>query len=452
MRPSFLLGLAASVCALALTEHSARACGGCFTTTESDSVVTDHRMILSISPQQTTLYDQIRYAGSPASFAWVLPISGVARVGLSSDLIFATLDQQTQTQVIAPPRKNCPSEPYCGDSEGSVDGAAKSSSSDASAGEPPVTVTKSEVVGPYETVQLHSTDPNALNAWLAAHNFVVPAAVQPIISQYVADHFDFLAMKLVPGAQVQSMRPVRVTTAGAAPVLPLRMVAAGTGPTVGLTLWVVAEGRYEPQNFPFFQIDASELVWDFATRSSNFKSLRAAKEAALNGRGWEVESSSDLYTVSFSNRIRAEATNGDYLAVEGGDGAPDAGMAESADHVRDADLATLFADLHGTTARVTRLRADLAHASLVDDLVLQASPVQDPLDRTRRATLPVDETVCPTYPPCDPNRGGLSAGGGGDGCNSSGHKTDDDLFMGTLLASFAITLFSRAKRKDRKAA
>ena len=448
MRLSLFLGLAASVCALALTEHSARACGGCFTMPESDSVVTDHRMILSISPQQTTLYDQIRYSGSPTSFAWVLPISGLASVGLSSDLVFATLDQQTETQVIAPPRKNCSGEPYCPDEHGSLSADASAMSSDSSAA-PPVTVTKSEVVGPYETVQLHSTDPNALNAWLVAHKFVVPAAVQPIISQYVADHYDFLAMKLVPGASVQSMRPVRVTTAGAAPVLPLRMVAAGTGPTVGLTLWVVAEGRYEPQNFPFFQIDASEVVWDFATRSSNFKSLRTAKEAALNGRGWEVESSSDLFLDSFVRQIRAEAATVDYPAVEGGDGAPDSGIAQTPEHARDADLATLFAGLPGSTARVTRLRADLAHASLVDDLFLQASSVQDPLDRTRRATKPEDNTVCPTYPPCDPNRGGFFLAGG-DGCNTSGQTTDDDFFVGTLFASFAITLFSRAKRKDRK--
>ncbi|MEO6573649.1 MAG: DUF2330 domain-containing protein, partial [Polyangiaceae bacterium] len=113
---------------LALTEHDARACGGCFTTPESDSVVTDHRMILSISPQQTTLYDQIRYAGSPTSFAWVLPISGEATVGLSSDLVFAELDQRTQTQVLPPPRKNCPSQPYCGEEglAGSADGGTSS--------------------------------------------------------------------------------------------------------------------------------------------------------------------------------------------------------------------------------------------------------------------------------------------------------------------------------------
>ncbi|MEO6420522.1 MAG: hypothetical protein ABIP39_13985, partial [Polyangiaceae bacterium] len=218
--------------------------------------------------------------------------------------------------------------------------------------------------------------------------------------------------------------------------------------------WVVAEGRYEPQNFPFFQIDASELVWNFATRSSNFKTLRAEKEAALAGRGWEVESSTDLFTNGFAAVIRAEATQDDYLGVAAGDGGADSGAAQTPEQVREADLATLFAGLPGTDARVTRLRADLAHASLVDDLFLQASSEQSLLQNVRQATKPVDDTVCPTYPPCDPSlqpgHNGLSAGGG-DGCNASAHSNEDDFFVGTLFATFAISLFSRAKRKGRRA-
>src|SRR3954470_4420989 len=94
--PILVFSLAASLAALVtLNESDARACGACFhpppNPNETPSVVTDHRMILSISSQQTTLYDQIRYDGSPSSFAWVLPISGAATVGLSSDVVFSTL-------------------------------------------------------------------------------------------------------------------------------------------------------------------------------------------------------------------------------------------------------------------------------------------------------------------------------------------------------------------------
>ena len=100
-RRAVLLGTALAAAALGLiTEKSARACGGCFVPPqEKESVITDHRMVLSISSKQTTLYDQIRYSGSPASFAWVLPISGAATVGLSSDTVFSVLDAMTATAV-----------------------------------------------------------------------------------------------------------------------------------------------------------------------------------------------------------------------------------------------------------------------------------------------------------------------------------------------------------------
>ena len=100
-------------------------------------------------------------------------------------------------------------------------------------------------------MQLHSTDASALDNWLAQNGFAIPADVVPVINQYVTEGFDFLAMKLLPNQGVQAMRPVRVTSPGASLSLPLRMAAIGTGATVGISIWVVADGRYEPQNFPF---------------------------------------------------------------------------------------------------------------------------------------------------------------------------------------------------------
>src|ERR1022692_3044315 len=94
-----LVGLALVLAARG--EHEARACGGCIPPpTEIESVITDEKMILSISKDQTTLYDEIRYSGAPSSFAWVLPIKGQVTVGLSADILFATMEQLTATQVV----------------------------------------------------------------------------------------------------------------------------------------------------------------------------------------------------------------------------------------------------------------------------------------------------------------------------------------------------------------
>ena len=256
MRRQLAIGVVCVLAAIGGTvafERDASACGGCFgpppPPTESPTVVTDHRMILSLSKEQSTLYDQIRYQGSPASFAWVLPISGTVDIGLSADVVFGSLDTMTATVIQAPPQ-NCPQPPTsCNTSFGAPQAAGASAKDDNG-----VTVLKKEIVGPYETVQLKAEDPQALEAWLAKNGFVVPPDVKPVVDTYVKEHFNFLALKLVPGKGVQEMRPVRVTSQGANVALPLRMVAAGTGPVVGISLWIVAEGRYEPQNYAsFFQ-------------------------------------------------------------------------------------------------------------------------------------------------------------------------------------------------------
>lgn len=430
MRNKLILVAVAAAAALTSTyavERDALACGGCFhpppSPTESPTIVTDHRMILTIAKDQSTLYDQIKYQGNPSSFAWVLPISGTVTVGLSADIVFQTLDGLTRTSIVAPPM-NCPARPQC-NNRNSGFGAASDSSGAADAGASPggVLVTKQEVVGPYETVQLKATDANALQQWLATNGFSVPADIQPVVDKYVTEKFDFLALKLIPGKSVQDMRPVRVTTTGASAVLPLRMIAAGTGATVGVSLWVLGEGRYEPQNFPSFFIPTTDIAWDWTASKSNYAELRAAKTTASNGRGWETESS----TIVSPQQVQSTVTNSGFgggfrpgppVPTDGGttDGGTTLDPAEQAaqlyyDPVKDAqgtvvktavqvrteDMTALFYGIPSASSRVTRMRADLAHAALDADLVMTASADQSVLSNVRQLTKELNEPLCAVY-------------------------------------------------------
>lgn len=444
----FHLLSAALVGTLGLSVFSPRdaaACGGCFGPSQTVTVVTDHRMILSVSPQQTTLYDQIRYQGDPASFAWVLPIVGTVDVGLSADVLFASLDAITQTTIRSPPRQ-CAGPPYCGSNERDSFGATSDAA--AAPNDPDVIVNKRETVGPYDTVQLSSKNPAALDSWLSTNGFNVPDDIKPVIAQYVTEGFDFLAMKLIPGQGIASMRPVRVTTMGASPVLPLRMVAAGTGATVGITLWIMGEGRYEPSNFPSFYIPTSDLIWDWATSSSNYTELRTQKTAELGGAGWETESSTQVsryevqsYVLGGGQRFGQAPAANDYLPVMGP-------ITKTADQVRQEDLDTLFKGIPMGQERVTRIRADLAHAALTKDLQLNASAAQANLDNTRFLTRDVNAPPCPTYPPCphDPmvdNFFGLH----GNGCATTpAASSASDVGLGVAMG-FVGLAFLRARRR-----
>ena len=389
---------------MASVAPDAAACGGCFPPAgEQQSVVTDHRMILSVSKVQTTLYDQIEYSGSPQSFAWVLPISGTVDVGLSADTLFGALQNLTATVVQAPPDR-CPPPPNCGYGYGGEDrgpSSAGGSSSGSSGGIPPVDVLKHETVGPYETVQLRSTDSKALTDWLTQNGFAIPENIKPVIAGYVSEHFDFLALKLLPGKGVTSMRPVRVTSVGASAVLPLRMVAAGTGATVGISLWVLGEGRYEPQNFPFFIIKSEDLLWDWAAKASNYKEVRADQTIKAGGRGWEIESAIAVNR----NQLRSTVTNlANVNPQAGSDYAPieqNGQVVKTAAQVRELDLDTLFVGIADGQDHVTRLRADLAHTALTTDLALVASADQSVLANVRKPSGEKGQPLCAVYSGCN---------------------------------------------------
>jgi MYXO-CTERM domain-containing protein len=319
---------AAALAAMALVQpRNAEACGGCFHP-ENDvggSVVTDHRMVFEITSKETILWDQVRYAGDPSEFAWVLPVRAGARIELSRGEWIAALDAATRTTVDGP-RPVCP--PTTTTSSGRSSSSSSSSSSSGSSssgggcgggytptsetaagvgnggttsddsssstnptftGDDNVDVVAQSSIGPYQAVTIRASGSTGITQWLKSNGFAVPASMMPVIDGYIAQKLDFIALRLAPNQGVQAMRPIRVVTPGADTTLPLRMVAAGVGATVGLTLWVIGEGRYETQNFPNAPVDWRSLAWDVTQRRSNRTILEAAALASNGGRSWITE-------------------------------------------------------------------------------------------------------------------------------------------------------------------
>ncbi len=300
-----------------LTSTDAHACGGCFTQTTAvggseSTIVTAHRMALSVSTERTVLWDQIQYQGAPEEFAWVLPVKPGTTITLAADAFFEALDAATSVHTSPPAGSVCvqtstgmgnPDDNGYGYYGGcsmtgcGSDGRSPGAPGDGAGGTttnligvappiPTVEVVHEESIGPYEAVILSSNKPGALYDWLIDHGFGIDPAMEPIVDAYEAEAFDFVALRLIPGADVRQMRPVRVISPGAAPVLPLRMVAAGTGANVAMTLFLLGEGRWSPQNFPAAEIGAYDVTWDFDSSSSDYSLRRAAALAAGDGSSW----------------------------------------------------------------------------------------------------------------------------------------------------------------------
>ncbi|MEM9694428.1 MAG: DUF2330 domain-containing protein [Myxococcota bacterium] len=427
----------ATAAAVGLHAGEAEACGGCFhevLATES-TVVSGHRMAVSVSPTQAVLWDQITFTGSADEFSWVLPIRGDARVQVASDAFFEVLEAGSFTSVRQPP-EGCAVPTFGGGSDdgfgcGSDDFEAADSSddsfttADSGANDSGVEVLHRETVGPYETVTLSTEQPDALPRWLADNGFAVTDDVAPILADYAEEGFDFIALKLRPSANTSEMTPIRVVTPGSGYTLPLRMVKAGTGANVDLVLYVIGEGRYQVGgSFQNAVIPPNLVTWDFIEDRSDYAELRVAAMGQADGATWltsyarrdpffsevfdlqgQVTYQTDAGT--FSNL--AEAYLGQGQAIGQMNGSFDAcdrslsRLAGSMDVVTDLcdengencrspepgeidrralacggldDVAVALTGLHPADVFVSRLEARLPRELLSEDLIVQAADEQ----------------------------------------------------------------------------
>ena len=351
------LAVASALSTLALDPGLARACGGCFAPPGTISTVDAHRMVISLSPTQTTLWDQIRYSGNPDEFVWVLPVpSSDTKIALANDAFFTQLENQTAPVVSwggSYPNRSCPY--YGGQYAGGADGSVA-----ADAG---VTVFQESVVGPYETVTVGSDDPAALHTWLTDHNYNVPPEAEPVIAYYVQQKSVFIALRLRPGQGVSAMQPVRVTYSGFMGSFPLKMVTIGAQGALSLELFVIADQRYDAQNYGTRTIPRDQLVWDWQTYSTNYAGLFTATIEAGGGRAFIAEAAQSFETLSFFTPF--------YPPVLDDSGAPPATV--------EADVAVARTGLR--TAYLTRLRTRILLEHLGDDLVL--APAADATNVSR---------------------------------------------------------------------
>jgi hypothetical protein len=319
---SSLLALSA-LSATVMVSHQADACGGCFIPVSENTVVTGHRMALSISKTQAVLWDQIQSTGDPAEFSCVLPIKKGAFVEVANDAFFDVLETGTVTSVQSPP-EGCT--PQGGGSSGfgcsSSDSALLSSEGGGRDAGNGVTVVHEGTVGPYETVTLSAENPNALAEWLEDNGYDLPDNIRPTVDAYVEEDFDFIALKLQPNQGVASMKPVRVITPGSGYTLPLRMVAAGVGESVDIVLYVIGEGRYEAADFENPTIDPKLITWDYKVDRSDYAEQRLGVLEAKDGRNF-------LTSYSRKNAIMGELSDpsspfGGFINYNIGDGSQSA--------------------------------------------------------------------------------------------------------------------------------
>ena len=280
-----------------LAPQPAVACGGLFCQT-SPVDQNAERIIFSDNGDGTiTTLVQIQYTGSAPDFSWILPLpSAISNDDIAvpdgADAAFTELELATNPRYIPPPLPAC--------AEIAIPDMVVESSEGGG-----VEIFASGEVGPFGFVVIGSEDPDALLNWLRDNEYRVEPAMEPLIDVYVEEQMVFLAMRLLPGEDADSITPIEVTYRAERPMIPLRLTAVAANPDMAVLVWFFGEAPVRPENYAHMEIpDEAITFWDFG--GNNYRSLVSRYANEHNGQAFITEYAQPTANLAFNEPLLNE--------------------------------------------------------------------------------------------------------------------------------------------------
>ena len=399
-RLAFLVGIAAL---LAIHEPPARACG-CLSPPAPAVVPGDYainqsaeQIIFETTPGWVTAHVLIRYSGDPSQFAWIVPVPEVpTELGISPVSAFGLLDQATGPQLSIAVQDACPQSAWiCHYDEPSPSfgcgGAAKEAGAfptasgdasvgalDAGGGAPPVQVISTQTVGDYQTVTFRASEASAATQWLHDNGFIVNQTTSIFMESYIQQNMVFLAAKLLPGAGVSAIKPLRMKYRADYPMVPLVLTAVAAQPNLTVTAFVYGSDPFRPMGHPVVTIDGGRLAADPAGRI-NYPMVLARTIDEAGGDAFAIE-----YRGYSSPSVVGESTcctggNDDDFCGLGNDGQCECpgDSWDATDCASDGDLVdgvTLLNQLGQTYPSLTRITTRISPEEMTFDPQFEPDP------------------------------------------------------------------------------
>ena len=294
----------------------AEACG-CLSppaVTEGDYAVNQsaEQIIFEVEPGWVTAHVLIKYAGDPASFAWIVPVPEVPELAISPVSAFGILDKLTAPDIAVTTENICPvsewscayhDKVYCGGLGGAADdnagGGVSLADAGASGAEPPVTVINEQVVGDYQTVTFRATEAAAATQWLRDNGFIVNQTTSIYMEPYVQAGMVFVAAKLVPGAGIKAIKPLKMRYRAAFPMVPLILTAVAAEPHLTVTTFIYGSKLFRPLGHPVITLNPDRIARDVSGRL-NYPQVLARAIDEAGGDGFAVEYRGGPVTSNFN--------------------------------------------------------------------------------------------------------------------------------------------------------
>ena len=293
-----LLGLGGIVVLLVLLSPSAARADGAPIPpygSEADIQMPGQKAIIVYDTQtgREDLVLSIQLLGEIPEAAWVVPLPAQPEVNIASAEWFVQLSDLTQPEIVTETSFSCGATAPGGGPGG-------------------VEVLSHEKVGAYDVTVLSSSDPTALLTWLNENGYAFPERGEPILDQYIAEGWYFVATRVRPGEGVNldvDVQPLWLSFPTDRPVYPMRLTSLVTTP-INVLIYVLADHRMEVTD------PASGLNVEFAGQ------LSLQPESSEAGDLGDVLTSRSYYVTKFRNWYSAVNTESDLYFQQAPDDTP----------------------------------------------------------------------------------------------------------------------------------
>jgi MYXO-CTERM domain-containing protein len=243
-----------------LAPAPAWACGGFFCDRDFPIDQSSEQIVFGVDEDSGTVtaHVQIAYQGASEDFAWVVPVSGVPELFVSSDALFTTLKAFTEPTFWLDYEQQGVCDVGWGRQEFALEMDSGAVDEDGDNG---VTVISEQQVGPYDTVVLQAESSAELLTWLQSAGYDLPTNLDPVLAPYVASGQYFVALKLSAGKDTGDLQPLGMTYPGTAASIPIQLTSIAATPDMRLEVYVMGDARAVPDNYLHVTINEAAINW-----------------------------------------------------------------------------------------------------------------------------------------------------------------------------------------------
>jgi len=274
--------------------RNAEACGGTFCDNGGPRAMpvdqTGENIIFVMEPGQVEAHIQIQYRGDAPRFSWIVPVQALPDVQVGSEALFDRLLGATvptfgfQTQFDSCGNKSVP----VNGSQLGVGTGAGGSNAIADQGSGP-TIVLQKTVGAFDVTVLQGGTAQEVLTWLDSNGYQTPVNAAPLLADYVAHGFLFVAVKLTGGAGTDEIHPLVLRYKGSSPCVPIKLTAVAAVEDMGVRTFFLGTKRVVPRNYKHVVPNPVRLDW--TNTCSNYNQLvgRAADSPVSDGHAFVTE-------------------------------------------------------------------------------------------------------------------------------------------------------------------